>query len=725
METVTRETVISAMRGVLDDENGLSKCCAVKALARLDSRDAPSREYLVRQLLDIDPDVRAEAACALGQLGDDGAVRPLLDNLRGDPEGEVRIQAVTALGRIGTRQTVDPLIECLRRGGYPELDSHDDDLDYSASCEIQERALKALGEIADQRAFAPIAKFLENEDVDDLQETGFRVLAHLHHDRATEFLLKQIREGSPRVRRGAARILADQAKGGNCADELQAEFRSVLGRALGDADATVRACAVTALAESSGPSVAGLILPYLSDPSGEVRRTVASVLASFGGPGILDILHPLLEEPDPKLKRLAVEIVGDISDPVSQAPLMRLLADEDADMRYEAVRALGKIGVPDVEGELPKILAEILADRKADPNLRVQAATALAAVTVNTPIPEPGEAEESDAPDAEDILWNAVINDEARVSQAALLALTDLAPDRTEERLEQILRSEYEPEEDAPPEEPAPAAEPLPRELEDLMGDGSPRSSTLAALLDQSEKAKEAATHRPRRRSSRRPHGAGIKVLAARLAGNLAGNVVAPGPDLLQTLSRAANSENIELRREALLSVGRLGGHRNLEILSDALESDESEVRCAALEALAAHDNTAECDSRLTKLLDDPDPFLRKRTLEILGLDHGTATGLQIAKGLKDEDRDVCRTALALLKEQNYEAALKGRVTDLMFAFSGELRTEAAAALKRVGDFSAAPGLLDSLNSEAEEENHWMCIDALAEMYAPEPGQGV
>ncbi len=63
------------------------------------------------------------------------------------------------------------------------------------------------------------------------------------------------------------------------------------------------------------------------------------------------------------------------------------------------------------------------------------------------------------------------------------------------------------------------------------------------------------------------------------------------------------------------------------------------------------------------------------------------------------------------------------RVIDLMFAFSGDLREDAAAALRRVGAHGGAARLLAMLGDPAREEHHWICIDALATLYArPEAG---
>ena len=61
---------------------------------------------------------------------------------------------------------------------------------------------------------------------------------------------------------------------------------------------------------------------------------------------------------------------------------------------------------------------------------------------------------------------------------------------------------------------------------------------------------------------------------------------------------------------------------------------------------------------------------------------------------------------------------LRDRILALMFEFSGELRTQAAAALRRMNDLSGAARLLELLNDPREEEFHWICMDALAEMFA-------
>ena len=64
---------------------------------------------------------------------------------------------------------------------------------------------------------------------------------------------------------------------------------------------------------------------------------------------------------------------------------------------------------------------------------------------------------------------------------------------------------------------------------------------------------------------------------------------------------------------------------------------------------------------------------------------------------------------------------LSARIFDLMFAFSAELVVDAAAALRRMDDWGSASRLVAMLDDPKQEEFHWICIDALAEMFAREP----
>lgn len=78
---------------------------------------APTRadevDRYIQQLKDSNREVRAEAAKALGELGDPRAVDPLIPLLK-DEVKLVRARAAEALGTLGDMRAVDPLIPVLK-----------------------------------------------------------------------------------------------------------------------------------------------------------------------------------------------------------------------------------------------------------------------------------------------------------------------------------------------------------------------------------------------------------------------------------------------------------------------------------------------------------------------------------------------------------------------------------------------------------------------------------
>ena len=144
--------MITALCGLLELDNSLSRCCAVRALGKLRVANATIRQRLIELLRDPDPDVRLDVVVTLGELGASEAVDTLIEALLGDPEGEVRIEAARALAKLRSPTAVDALIRCVREDGLPQLDLSVDDLEFGDSLEVQGQALEALGRIEIGRA---------------------------------------------------------------------------------------------------------------------------------------------------------------------------------------------------------------------------------------------------------------------------------------------------------------------------------------------------------------------------------------------------------------------------------------------------------------------------------------------------------------------------------------------------------------------------------------------
>lgn len=689
MKQDRRDEVLSAMHAVLQGDNGLSRCCVAKALPKLDPDGAVSGAWLSDALADPDPDLRMDCAAALGRMRLVAATAPLVEHLRHDPDGEVRLQAVQALSAIKSPAATEPLIACLGMDAHADLDDPFDDMEYNFGCEIQSQALDALGEIGAAGAAAPVIALARDETFEDLQESAYRVLAQLDTDDAKAFLLAELRRGGAMARRRAARALgfspAFRAAGG----ALPPDLADGLAQALCDGDARVRICAMQAVGANPTPQVVAPLTVLLSDTDADVREEAAAVLGRLRGPEIVDRLHGLLGETDAKVRRRVVQVLGDIADPASLAPLSALLDSDDGDLLYDVIGALGRIGQPGPEAKLIAVLSE----PRHHPTLRVQAARALARIN-------PTEDNDESQPCPEQALRAALLDDNASVRYAALSALTEIVPEGAADTLVNLLRGEL-----APPPDDAPA-ETLAR-VDRAVAETSTLASTVAGFQDlpvpppaQAPRGEAADTQ--------------VKILATRLLGTVA----APGSAAVDALIEVAGTAPDDLRGEALRALGRIGDARALPVVLDALSAKGRDLRLAALDAVGGFALGADAPSRLAHLLDDPDPVLRQRTVETLAALPGQDAAPLLGRALHDEDGGVCRVALKTMSKGTYHPNQLDRVIELMFAFSGDLREDAAAALRRVGAHGAAARLLAMLNDPAREEHHWICIDALATLYA-------
>jgi HEAT repeat protein len=736
---------LRALHEVLERDDALVQCCAIRALRRLEAGDTESKRWLVELLRHADADVRTEAANALGRLRVNEATGSLVATIENDPEGDVRIEAVKALGAMRSPTTLEPLIRCLKEDGYPELELMVDDMEYNACWEVQSQVLNALGELGDQRATQPVIEVLEDDTYEDLQESGFLLLLRLNNDRAREFLLGQLRDGERLARRRAAWALTQLPELSGNNEAFTTDLLHGLSDALLDDDASVRVYAARALGECSNPLAVTPLTMLLSDADAEVRKEATSVLGRLRGREVVAKLLTMLAESDLGLKQRIVQVLGEIGDPVASEPVSALLGTKDPQLLYDVVHALGALGAPGSE----TTLARIMADQGRHPGVRVQAARALGKILARTMAPEHTNdvsargtdsiSENRGSPsEAEQALAAIVLDEDERVRHAALTALVEYRPQLAMGMLVDLVRGNFEhaagsgPQQEAasgadtqptaaaadvPPEDAAAPAE-APEGLRDLLDGRSAGDSTLAAILARSA---DLETQQERAEASQEPTETAqrhsLRVLAARLLGGLG----IPVPQVVQALQEAASEGKPELRREALVALGSIGDVDALPCLVVSLATADRDVRLAALNAIIALGQAPGFENRIAELLDDPEPLVRQRAVRALSTVGAEAAIEHIPRMLDDEDREVCRTALNTLSEQMKSDALTDRIVDLMFRFSKELVTDAASALRRLRDRKGAFRLLEVLNDMEQQEIHWVCIDALAQICAADP----
>ena len=236
---------------------------AVRALRTMDGASSHiAIDEMVHRLDDPDPEVREEAARALGRIGlsDPEAVDALVSRLR-DSQSTIRPDAAQALGQIGDPRAIPALVEGL-------------------ACplpEVQDACAHALQAIKKPVRSTRTARAIRRmEDASD----GLTVTD----------LVGRLDDPDPMVREEAARAL------GRVGSE---EAVDALVHRLLDRGSAIRPDAALALGDIGDPRAIPALTQGLSDGSPEVQDACARALGDIGGRQAVRHLLRLLEEKRP------------------------------------------------------------------------------------------------------------------------------------------------------------------------------------------------------------------------------------------------------------------------------------------------------------------------------------------------------------------------------------------------------------------------------------------
>ena len=290
---------------------------------------------LIEALDDQEPDVRAQAARALGERAVKFAADYLVKLLR-DPEPAVRLQAVIALGRVGSPRTVPALL--------PVLADDDRYLAFAAR-----QALRRIG------AWEAIARGLDAQDAKVRQ--GVLITFELMYERAAaEALAKFAREG---MRPEAERIkaLGYLAQGHRKTPPWD-------GKWWGTRPTRGRPPAKTVDWEGT-ELVLDTVRDLLADPLPAIRTAAVAGLAETGDRQSLSALRKrFAEEPDSDVRRTLAEAFGRLDD---QLALPALIAAVRAPETPEPVREAALMSVETIGTDVAtRALIELLDDGALD-----------------------------------------------------------------------------------------------------------------------------------------------------------------------------------------------------------------------------------------------------------------------------------------------------------------------------------------------------------------------
>jgi HEAT repeat protein len=539
-------------------------------------------------------------------------------------------------------------------------------------------------------------------------------------------LLAALGEGRNAGRRNAARsALAALASPGSVEDA--AAVQATEGVLLESTDEDVRVLAATALGESGSPRAIGGLSSALHDPDSNVRSAAAEALGLLGDGRAIPALRGAIEENDrwtataaalaigrigdsrgleplaralgdPWLASTAIEAVGMLGDPQG-LPLLRDVADSGSStVRRAVVRAACTLLSRNPEVEPPDWLRRFVAEQDEEliASFRETGDASAARMLGIAGTPAAAEALLGDIGEAgaregvaagvgwlpEEVAAEAILAhlEEADPEiQPLLLAL--LPPLRTPQRIGRV--RPFLASDDAevrataaailsrsPPE----LADPV---LREVAGDPASHAggalalaelptvdeATLLSLLDDaSPEVRRAAAESL---GGRQPV-AHLDRIRERMTAE-------PDPAVREVLARA---------------LGRAGGERAVQLLTEDAEHEDAHTRFAALRGLAETAHPAALPL-LVAGLEDPAPEVQAAALRGLANLGDPSAGESVAARLDTGDRDLRREA-ALALQALATPPLVGRLLQALSDPDAEIRLAAVRTLERLGP--DAPG---------------------------------
>lgn len=294
--------------------------------------DRPDVAY--KELLDKDPQVRADAVVRLGQARAGDAVDSLVA-LLDDPDEVVRVSAVRALAQIGNPKVV------------PDLAKYGDDPLQSVRLQV----CQALGKLGSPDGIDTLEKMLYDPD-DGIRLTAARNLGFIDHPRALDVLIKtSLYDENEIIRQHVVKVIGKRKA---------VEAIPVIEAALISESDVVRANSAQVLGLLGDVSSVPTLIEGLDDPYHKVRSLSAHSLMAIApdDPEVAGALTARLAVEEDNMVRadLAWNLV--LAGKTEHRALLRELLFQEGpeDVRAEAAQALGEVGEPSDTGLLEKAM---------------------------------------------------------------------------------------------------------------------------------------------------------------------------------------------------------------------------------------------------------------------------------------------------------------------------------------------------------------------------------
>jgi HEAT repeat protein len=488
-------------------------------------------------------------------------------------------------------------------------------------------------------------------------------------------LSEQLARADEGARLSAARALAE--------DESLEPARPLLA-ALGDESWRVRRAAVEGLARRAAPdAIAALLASVRENHQNLALLNSALQVLAMSDVDTLAQLVEFLNDEDADLRIQAALALGEQRDERATPALLRALEDPDTNVRYHAIEALGKLRAPEAADALAGV-AETRDFFLAFPALDALARVGDARVAPRVaPLLEDELLREASA----DVLGH--IGDEETVAPLAALLNTPHAPATTVARALASLHDRYE----------------------KLYGEGAhvadlTRAAISAAgarnLLDALDESNPGEL-RPLALVVGWLEGAAVERALTRLLGraDARGEVIEAlvrhGPRVTDLLIEQLESEDLEIRKSAVVALGRIGDARATPALIEALGED-AELVIPAADALAKIGDSRAFDALLS-LVGDSHAAVRQAAVGALNSLGSPEMPGRVIPLLEDADPNVRESAVKIAGYFGYPEC-----ADLLLERCRDreerVRRAAVEHLPFLEDERATPALLRALGRE-------------------------
>lgn len=252
------------------------------------------------------------------------AVPALMAALK-DGDVEVRRAAVRSLSNLDDPRAIPAFIDALR----------------DSDAEVRASAASALGQFEDKRSIAPLMGALKDPDR-DVRRAAISALGSQEADLPVEVVVTALADKDPEIRQAALGLASHHGGGGDGERAADPRIVQAVVGLLGDANADVRAAAISLTGDLRLAQAPAGLLAAARDKNPEVRQQVASALGQIGDAKAVPTLRDLLSDGNADVREQAVQALGEIRDRSALEALVGALKSGDPVVRRSAAEALGQ-----------------------------------------------------------------------------------------------------------------------------------------------------------------------------------------------------------------------------------------------------------------------------------------------------------------------------------------------------------------------------------------------